>query len=75
MYIYMYIYIYMYMYIYIYIKQSISKKLIYSKSSAKLVVSLCVVCFVPLLHILTFKLLILALLIFNNKTLSYDFGK
>ena len=65
----------MYISVYIYIKQSISKKLIYSKSSAKLVVSLCVVCFVPLLHILTFKLLILALLIFNNKTLSYDFGK
>ena len=41
----------------------------------KLVVTLCVVCFVPLLHILTFKLLILELLIFDNKTLSYDFGK
>ena len=71
----MYIYIYIYLYVYIYVKQSISKKLIYSKSSAKLVVTLCVVCFVPLLHILTFKLLILELLIFNNKTLSYDFGK
>ena len=75
MYIYIYIYIYIYLYVYIYVKQSISKKLIYSKSSAKLVVTLCVVCFVPLLHILTFKLLILELLIFNNKTLSYDFGK
>ena len=72
---YIYIYIYIYLYVYIYVKQSISKKLIYSKSSAKLVVTLCVVCFVPLLHILTFKLLILELLIFNNKTLSYDFGK
>ena len=59
-YIYIHIYIYMYISVYIYIK---------------LVVTLCVVCFVPLLHILTFKLLILELLIFDNKTLSYDFGK